>query len=305
MLGKPGRPRRGQVDPIGIVNSTIELARPILGATIGDSLELDLETETPLVESDANQLQQAILNVLINARDATNGVGRLRIRAGRSTEASNRGRPMVFIEITDDGPGMAADVLAQARLPFFSTKGERGTGLGLAMVDVFATESGGRLEIDSTPGVGTTVRLLLPAVRGAAVLASPSAGEGDEAATSAEERPIRVLIVEDHPLLRPMLAEALANGGCQVKEAADGDAALALLTEFGPDILVLDVNLPGMRGDAVATAIRERLDRAIPVVFITGNADFQPPAWQDVRLLRKPFELHELIDRVIELADRR
>jgi PAS domain S-box-containing protein len=305
MLGKPGRVRRSQIDPIAIVKSTLELARPILGPAFEHSLDVDLASETPEVECDANQLQQALLNVLINARDATDGEGALRIRAGRSTEYSERGRPMVLIEIADDGPGMPPDVLAQARMPFFTTKGERGTGLGLAMVDVFANEAGGRLDIESTSGKGTTIRLFLPAVRGAALIESrPDERGADEDETVSPERPLQVMIVEDHPLLRPMLAEALANSGCQVKEASDGQGALEALNDFQPDLLVLDVNLPGMRGDLIATAVRERLDRAIPVVFITGNADFQPPAWRDVHLLRKPFELHELIERVFDLAER-
>jgi len=304
MLGKPGRSRRNEVDPVAILRSTLELAGPILGPEIRESLVLELDPETPRIECDANQLQQAVLNVLINARDAIEGVGRVTIRAGRSEAHSERGRPMVFVEISDDGPGMAPDVLAQATRPFFSTKGERGTGLGLAMVDVFAQEVGGRLEIDSAPGEGTTVRLLLPAVRGAALVGAVPGGGDHESTAPTEERPLRVLIVEDHPLLRPMLAEALANGGCQVKDAADGEGALSIAADFEPDVLVLDVNLPGMRGDLVATAVRDRLDRAVPVVFITGNADFQPPAWHGVHLLRKPFELHELIDRVFELAER-
>ncbi len=303
MLGKPGRPKRSQIDAVATLNSTLELARPILGPVIGESLSLEFESELPSVECDANQLQQAVLNVLINARDAMDGEGRVSIRVGRSGEQNERGRPMIVLEITDDGPGMPPDVLAQATRPFFSTKGERGTGLGLAMVSGFANEIGGRLEIDSAPGEGTTVRLLLPAARGAVLVGGQSATPGETPAAESD-RPLRVLVVEDHPLLRPMLVEALANGGCQAEGVPDGDAALTLASSFQPDLLVLDVNLPGMRGDAVATAVRESLGRAVPVVFITGNADFQPPAWKAVHLLRKPFELHELIEHVFELAER-
>ncbi len=305
MLGKPGRVKRGQVEPRAIIESTIELARPILGAVLGEALTVDVEEEIPKIECDGNQLQQALLNVLINARDALHGVGRITLRSGLSDEQDERGRPMVFIEIIDDGPGMPPDVLEAATRPFFSTKGERGTGLGLAMVDGFVTECGGRLAIESSPGAGTTVRLLLPAARGAAMVGTRRSAAGSaEAAGESPDRPLQVLVVEDHPLLRPMLVEALINGGCQVEGVGDGDAAMDAAARLQPDVVVLDVNLPGRRGDEVALALRETLGRETPVIFITGNADFVPPAWTDVVLLRKPFELHEMLTQVFALVGR-
>lgn len=297
MLGRPGRARRNQVDPAKIIADTERLARPILGEDM--ELAVDLEAELPRIECDGNQFQQAILNVLINARDATDQAGRVSIRARRTEEHDHRGRPFICVEIADDGPGMMPDVLNAATRPFFTTKGDRGTGLGLAMVDAFAGESGGRLRIESAPGAGTTIQMYLPAARGAAAPTVGEVVEGDT--TPPDPSATRVLVIEDHPLLRPMLVEALANGGYDVEGVADGDAALARPLDAAPHALVVDVNLPGRRGDEVAGALRGRIGADVPVLFITGNEEFHPPPWPRIALLRKPFELHELGERIDEL----
>ena len=168
-------------------------------------------------------------------------------------------------------------------------------GLGLAMVRSFVTDSGGTLKIDSTPGQGTEVRLMLPAEAGA------SAGDGAEAEESRpkiERGDVRVLLAEDHPLLRPMLLEAMSVAGFQVKATASAEEALEAEKDWDATILVLDVNLPGATGDTVAEAVRGRRGRDVPVIFITGNNDFEIPEWPSVELLRKPFGLADLMDLI-------
>jgi CheY-like chemotaxis protein len=156
------------------------------------------------------------------------------------------------------------------------------------MIEGLVRAEGGRLVIESSEGVGTLIRMLFPVA--AKIVRDP---------TWSDSRVRRVLVVEDHPLLRPMLGEALSHAGCEVDSCADGDAAMAAIVEFTPDILVVDVNLPGVRGDQVAQQLRERIGRQVPVLFITGNNDFDLPDWPSVRLIRKPFELPDFTKMVL------
>lgn len=298
MLGRPGRLKRDRVEVAAVVSETEALAAPILGEDMSFTTEVD--PDLPVVECDANQLQQAVLNLLINARDATERRGRVEVHATRTDECDHRGRPLICIEVADDGPGMTPEVMEAAVQPFYTTKGKNGTGLGLAMVDAFATETGGRLEIESAPGAGTRIRILIPAARGAIAVGTPSVHETPPG-SAPDPAEARILVIEDHPLLRPMLVEALAHGGYHAEGVPNGDEALDTGLEPVPDAMVVDINLPGRRGDEVVAEIRERTGRAIPVLFVTGNADFQVPRWPAVGLLRKPFELHELGERVADL----
>lgn len=303
MLGRPGRARRDQVDPAASIRETAQFAAPILGERI--ALDLQIEPELPRIECDAGQFQQALLNILINARDAMEGRGRIRIRAHRIGERDERGRPMIAIEIEDDGPGMLPEVQKSAVRPFFTTKGSRGTGLGLAMVDAFTREGGGRLEIVVPDGGGTTIRMGLPAARGVASNPPSEPGKSSKAAAPdadmTDPAAAHVLVIEDHPLLRPMLVEALSNAGYAAEGAPNGTEAAAIVARTPPAVIVADVNLPGEPGDEVAARLRSSLEHEVPVLFITGNADFRPPPWSNVGILRKPFELHELSDRVASM----
>ena len=283
MVGRPVKGRRAQVDLARLVEDTARLARPILGTDI--ELSSDLEPGLPGVFLDANQLQQAILNLLINSRDAMGRHGKVRIDARRFDEAGGR----VAVSVVDDGPGMPPEVLENATKAFFTTKGDKGTGLGLAMIKRMVDTEDGEMLIESELGRGTTIRLVFPAS------SAPTAG--------ASRKPIRrVLIVEDHPLLRPMLSEALSNAGCTVEACGDGDAATGIASSFKPDLVVLDVNLPGRRGDEVAMDLRKRLGVEVPVLFVTGNNDFEVPDWRNVDLVRKPFELTDFTRRVLEFS---
>ncbi len=180
----------------------------------------------------------------------------------------------VCLTVADTGQGMDAQTLARATEPFFTTKPlGRGTGLGLAMAQGFAEGSGGALRIASDPGRGTQVSLWLPIAAGpAASAAEPAARDETAPATARCARPCRVLLVDDEPVVREVLAGQLADEGFEVAEAADGAAALALIERGGPfDLLVTDLAMPGQDGVAL---IREAQWRrpGLPAILLTGYA---------------------------------
>lgn len=287
-LGRPSATQRDRIDLANVASETLKLAEPVLGAAI--RVEADLPTGLGWIESDASQWQQAILNLVINARDAMSGHGLLEVSLRREDSVGDASK--IVMEIRDTGKGMAAETVEMATRPFFTTKGKKGTGLGLAMVHRLVDAESGGLEIESQLDVGTTIRLWIPL-----------AVEGDHV----DDGPVdvtgcRVFLVEDHPLLRPMLAESLGNCGFEVFAVSDGAEALKQILDADPTVLVLDINLPGRRGDDLASAVRAELGRDVPVLFITGNNDFDPPKWPRTDFLRKPFELEDLNRKVRGLA---
>ncbi len=292
MLGRPTKIRRSSVDVDRVCRETVALVRPAVTKSI--TIKEEYAPGASRVLTDSNQLQQAILNLLVNARDAIDGEGCIEVGVSLISLELD-GSPAIEIKVKDDGRGMPREVLGNATEAFFTTKGRRGNGLGLAMVRSFVTDSGGTLEIDSTPGQGTEVRLVLPAE------VETSSGDGSDAARNLpkiERSDVRVLLAEDHPLLRPMLLEAMSIAGFQVKATASSEEALEVEVDWNATILVLDVNLPGATGDKVAEAIRARRGRDVPVIFITGNNEFEVPEWPAVELLRKPFGLADLMDLI-------
>jgi CheY-like chemotaxis protein len=210
----------------------------------------------------------------------------------------------VMVTVRDSGAGMPPDVLARAFDPFFTTKPMgQGTGLGLSMVYGFARQSGGQVRIDSAPGQGTEVRLLLPRLVAEAPVAQAPDGE---APLPAPNRKGTVLVVDDEAEIRTVMAEVLRLQGYTVLEAADAPQALRQLQERGrggrPDMLVTDVGLPnGMNGRQLADQVR-MLWPQIPVLLVTGYAESTVmrnetlPA--QMELLTKPFAMNALVDKV-------
>ena len=261
---------------------------------------------------DSNQVENALLNLAINARDAMpeGGVLTLSTENATLTRTDVAGHDgvepgeFVGISVADTGEGMTPDVLAHAFEPFFTTKPVGyGTGLGLSQIYGFVRQSGGLVRLDSSAGQGTRVRLLLPRFR-----------ESDE--TSPSETAVRnesddgagsvVLLVEDVTELRTMTSAALRELGYTVREAGDGPAAMRLLVgSCRIDILVTDVGLPGMNGRQLAEAARERRP-TLPVLFITGFAGaalHEGPA-MGMEVLGKPFKIEALAARVRRMVDR-
>lgn len=291
------------VDANGIVRGLDLLLRPLLGEQV--SLELRIQHDLWRTLSDASQLESAILNLAINARDAMPGGGTLCI-ATRNVPAQDIGMgpaDYVVISVADTGTGMSRAVAEKAFDPFFTTKSiGQGTGLGLSMVDGFARQTGGRAIIESEPGKGSTVSLWLPRHAGEA---ASSHAHIDRRSCHGAGR--HILLVEDEHMLRSLAREVLEEAGYTVDDHAEGAEALRRLRAgASPDILVTDIGLPGMDGRQLAQFAREVMP-GLPVLFITGyaweafaDAPRLPPR---ASILGKPFSLHALVGAVADLLD--
>ncbi len=288
------------VDPDGLIAGMAELIRRTMGP--GVRVELNLRDGAWGVLCDPNELESALLNLCINAHDAMPEGGRLAIStsdlflseievAGQEEAASG---DYVAISVVDTGEGMTQDVMAQVFEPFFTTKPlGQGTGLGLSQVYGFVRQSGGVVQLESTPGHGTTVRLCMPRHGQAEAVAEPVPSPAPEEARAGET----VLLVDDEKGVREPASEHLRDLGYQVVEAEDGPTALRLLGNIERlDLLVTDVGLPnGMNGRQVAEAARQRRP-GLPVLFITGYSGSALPLGTEI--IRKPFVLDSLARRI-------
>lgn len=277
-----------------LLENLSELMRHSLPAT----LSLEIEAQSPAWPAwiDVGQLENALINLVMNARDAMAGragVIKIRTRNQRVTRSSGQRQDMVALEVIDHGCGMSQAVKARVFEPFFTTKATgSGSGLGLSMVYGFVRQSGGRVALESAPGQGTTVRLQLPRAM----------TEVEKAVAPVEDEPIPVgerlaLVLEDEEDVRQTLCEQLHQLGWLTLESASGEEALQLL-EASPDIalLISDLMLPGgLSGADVIHTARRRFP-ALPVLLISGQ-DLRPaqnPALPEVEWLRKPFTRAQL-----------
>jgi signal transduction histidine kinase len=303
--------RRQTLDPSPTdVNRLVSGMLELIRTTVGPAVRIDVQNERHLwlTQVDANQLENALLNLCINARDAMARGGTLTLRTANCSlpakAAAKHELPVgeyVMLSVSDTGSGMSNDVIAHAFDPFFTTKpvGE-GTGLGLSMIHGFVHQSGGSVHIHSQLGVGTTMTLYLP--RSIVEVAAPDAPlEG--ASQSVVGRGETVLVIDDEPTVRMLITEVLDSLGYVTLQAADGASGLLLLQSAQRiDLLVTDVGLPGgLNGRQVADAGRN-LRPDLKVLFITGYAH-NALEWEDqlepgMHLLTKPFSLDDLTDRV-------
>jgi PAS domain S-box-containing protein len=301
--------RRQPLVPTSVdVNHLVMSLEDLLRRTIGETIDLQIDSAANLWSTlcDPNQLESALLNLAINARDAMPDGGRLTISTSNASfESVTADMPAlssgdyICIGVSDTGVGMSAEVAARAFDPFFTTKPiGQGTGLGLSMIYGFARQSNGHATIDSKLRQGTSVRLYLPRHHGESAPGHAAvAGKGDHAATGET-----VLVVEDEPVVRGVLLEMLAEQGYRTLEAVDGPSGLAILNSGQRvDLLVTDVGLPGMNGRQLADQAREtRPD--LKVLFITGYAGsaavsdgvLQP----GMEMITKPFDLDHLSQRI-------
>jgi PAS domain S-box-containing protein len=288
------------VDTRKLIGNSAELIGRSIGPRI--TLEIDIAPDLPPARVDENQLELALLNLAVNARDAMPDGGRLTIRAdaqsvGPDHPAGLRHGDYVRLSVIDTGAGMDASTLARAIEPFFSTKGiGKGTGLGLSMVHGLAAQSGGALLLDSTPGQGTTAEIWLPATS-AVELGTVAA----DRTPMPDMPPSKILLVDDEDLARAGTAEMLAELGHDVVEAASGAEALQLLRAgLEPRLVITDFLMPGMTGADLATEIRNREDPP-PVLLATGYAQLAGHQLADLPLLAKPFRQRELAERIAPL----
>lgn len=252
------------------LNDHIQGMAELLDRALGEriSVMLVLTSEACAVSADPTQLESAVLNIAVNARDAMPNGGVLTIRTASSAGLPDGG-PAVELEITDTGAGMDPETLARVFEPFFTTKEVgKGTGLGLSQVYGFAAQSGGRVSIESCPGKGTTIRLSLPCA--AAERTAQAVSEGP---ASAQAMPSgRVLLVDDNESVGAFAEGLLTEMGCQVVRARNGAEALALLARQSVDVVFSDIVMPGMSGIELADAVASRYP-AIPIVLTTGFSD--------------------------------
>lgn len=304
--------RRQTLEPevVSVGDLLHEMAKPA-SRMIGEDIQLVVAVPPgvrPLFVDRAG-LQQVIMNLVVNARDAMPGGGKLILQASTVSlgpeEAAEYPDAVpgeyVLIEVIDNGVGMGTDTLERIFEPFFTTKETgKGTGLGMPMVQGFVRQSNGFMRVDSTPGEGTAVRVLLPSARDEATHrpapeAGPSIDEGAESGT--------ILVVEDEAGVRSFAVSVLRKAGYTVFAAAGPAEAMRLTTEekLRPDLVVSDVIMPEMRGDELAEKLRS-LEPAPEFLFFSGYANVE--AVQD-EILHKPFAPAELLARVRKRLARR
>ena len=281
-----------QVKAVALAPLIKEL-RGLLSSTLGPQIELSILVASGLdpVMVDANQLEMAILNLAVNARDAMPDGGRLRVSAEHVVAPS--GAAFIELAVRDEGIGMDDATLARATEPFFSSKGVgKGTGLGLSMVEGLTAQLGGSMHITSRPGGGTTVTLCLPVARRASAPIAPSV------ATPDSPRRGHILVVDDEPLVRLGTAELLRDEGYEVDEADSAESALAFAPFERFDCVVTDYLMPGLNG--VELAHRIRADRpALPILLLSGYADLE--AFSALPYLSKPCFGDDLARAVAQL----
>jgi PAS domain S-box-containing protein len=301
--------RRQPLIPKGVdANALVVSLEDLLRRTIGETIDLEIAASDELWGTlcDPNQLESALLNLAINARDAMPDGGKLTIATANArlnnvtadTPALVPG-DYICITVTDTGVGMSPEVAARAFDPFFTTKPiGQGTGLGLSMIYGFARQSNGHATIDSKIGRGTSVRLYLPRHHGDSAAEQASIVRAAEHAATGET----VLVVEDEPVVRGVILEMLQDQGYRTLEAVDGPSGLRILRrDQRIDLLVTDVGLPGMNGRQLADQARETRP-GLKILFITGYAEsvaisdgFLQPGME---MITKPFELDNLARRI-------
>jgi CheY-like chemotaxis protein len=308
--------RRQELDPVRIdVGTMLQNLSVMLERMLGEMVKVETNTPTDLWScvADEDQVESALLNLAVNARDAMPGGGTLSIDASNARlearyAAENSevlAGDYVKFSVSDTGTGMSPELRARAMEPFFTTKDPgKGTGLGLSMVHGFAKQSGGHVKIYSEVGFGTTVNLFLPRAQGEQ-LASP---ESDESTEHPNEGHETVLVVDDNTEVRATACMQLTELGYRVIEAGDGKSALEILGDAATiDLVFSDVVMPGgMTGfDLARTVHRDHPE--IKILLVTGFAGAvlrqHVEVGESMPMLRKPYRRDELADRVRQVLD--
>ncbi|SHG42106.1 hybrid sensor histidine kinase/response regulator [Bradyrhizobium erythrophlei] len=290
-----------QIDVADLVGGMTDLLHSSLGAIV--QIQTDIPRGIRKVLVDPNQLELAILNLAVNARDAMPKGGSIFIAAREENVAnmpSLKAGRYVCLSVTDEGCGMDEATQRRALEPFFTTKGVgKGTGLGLSMVHGMIDQSGGKLVLKSRKGEGTTVELWLPVA--ATGLGSVSGEEKDVREFERREGPLVILAVDDDALVLLNTVAMLEDLGHTVLEATSGKEALDIIRrEGGVDLVITDQAMPHMTGSDLAAAIRaERPD--LPIILATGYAELPPGTDKGLPKLSKPFRQQQLADAIVEV----
>ncbi len=291
--------RRQELVPVAVdVPSLVRGMSDLLRRSLGPQVRLDLQlpAELPPATADANQLELAVLNLAVNGRDAMGQGGRITIEARTEDATVDRPRSVV-LSVSDTGAGMDAETLRRAAEPFFTTKGiGKGTGLGLSMVHGLAQQLGGELVLHSRPGIGTRAELWLPVADGSTPAAHPVADRAVDHRLAA----MRILLVDDDPLVLASTADLLEDLGHDVVEASSAREALDLL-DAGTriDLVVTDYAMPLMTGVELIDRVR-RSRPGLPTILATGFAEAPDPTGAPLLRLGKPFTQAALADAVAQ-----
>jgi PAS domain S-box-containing protein len=288
--------RRQSVNPQVIdLSDRIDAIREVLGTGAGSSVQLAFDLDRPIwpVTVDVSELETALVNLVVNARDAMPAGGTITVTASNAITNADQG-DFVAISVEDTGQGIAPDVLDKIFDPFFTTKPVgKGTGLGLSQVHGFAHQAGGTVKVESELGRGTKVTILLPR---------------DEIAPSADKTGIAevggsgtVLLVEDNPDVASVSASLLEQLGYTVRRVPDADAALRDVELNNVDLVFSDIVMPGkMDGLTLARRLRE-MRPELPILLATGYSDAAAGVRGDFPILRKPYEIHHLSQAIAQL----
>ncbi|HTQ47206.1 MAG TPA: ATP-binding protein [Polyangiaceae bacterium] len=300
------------------VNALIKGLEPMMKRLVSTQphvdVVLDLDLRAHPAVTDETSFDQALVNLVINARDAITGRGKITISTRNEVLGADAVRhgaqsegDYVVIEVSDTGSGIPPEVLRRIYEPFFTTKpAGKGTGLGLTMVYAFVKQCGGYLEVESHVGQGTAFRIYLR--RGEPIhLMRRSSGQAKPRAVPGVHKPAMILVVDDDPTIRELTRDQLQEGGYQVVTASGSSEALSLVQSKGAEIalVVLDMNMPEMTGQELGKRLAD-MNLPAKVLFVTGYAPEQVAEWTGVepdRMLQKPFRLADLLDRVRNLLD--
>jgi CheY-like chemotaxis protein len=286
------------VDVKALVSGMSHILERSLGPLM--TIETDIPEGLPSIKADVNQLETALLNLTVNARDAMAQGGTIKISARlvatppvMGTRALNG--ECVVLSVTDTGEGMDSDTLARAREPFFTTKGVgKGTGLGLSMVHGMTEQLGGRLRIESLKGKGTSVELWIPLFHGE-ILPAPVA---EVPIAAADSKSLVVVVVDDDQLVLTNTKAMLEDFGHTVIDAISGPAALEVIRKTPHvDLVITDQAMPQMTGMQLAAAIRVDWPN-LPILLVSGYAELPSKTAFELPKLAKPFSLDDLEDAV-------
>jgi PAS domain S-box-containing protein len=280
------------------VNALIGGMKDLLNQSLGANITVQFEQAPglPPAVADTNQLELAILNLSLNARDAMPDGGILTITTALSADDAKS----IVVSVADTGTGMEPEVIARAFDPFFTTKPTgKGTGLGLSQVYGIVRQAGGEVLIDSKVGKGTTVTLRLPRAAG-----DDARQKNTDEAPPRSAKSEKLLLVDDDADVRDIVARVLGELGYTVREAGGGQEALATLADFSPDLLIVDFAMPNMNGAELVTTARKR-NPGLKVLFLSGYAESAvlESAVGNAPLLRKPFRPAELATAVRTALD--